>query len=169
MLIISSFLTVVLVGFSMGGLMVSRRAFPEQFMFFSVGFIFFVFSFIGIILGGFMESFFHFKVVSVIIGLVCLCIIGYLLWKYDNAFGYIKQDDLTFWWIFAFLFVLFGIEFAILEISKWFIILFTFIFIGIVYSSCMLIYRLVNRHLSHPIFIILPLFPLFCVALFKIF
>lgn len=169
MVVISYLFTILFIGLSVGGLIVSRRALPEQFMFFSVGFIFFVFSFLGRFIGGVIHSITNEKILGVFIGLACIFIIGYLLWKYDHAFGFVKQEDLTFWWIFASLFVLLGIEHTVLQISPWFIFIYTIFFTGSAVLGSIIEYRLITRQLSHPIFAIFPLLPLFIVAVIKIF
>ncbi|MCD8502243.1 MAG: hypothetical protein LRY71_11835 [Bacillaceae bacterium] len=128
MIIISYLFTILFIGLSVGGLIVSRRAFPDQFMFFSIGFIFFVFSFLGRFIGGLVAAIANVTFLSILIGIVCLGIIGYLVWKYDQAFGFVKQEDLTFWWFFAALFLLLGIEHTVLEISSWFIFFYTIFF-----------------------------------------
>lgn len=165
-MIISSSLTVFLVGVSTGGLFVSRRIDPHQSIFIVVAMAFFVFCWLGVIIGG-AASFISPTIVSMIFGLYCLGLIAFLIWKYDPAFGYVKHEPASLV-VFLILFVLLGMELAVVAISVWLIIVFSLIFSGGFFLGFMFIYRVIHRHRSPQIFVLIPLVPILFIALFKL-
>lgn len=164
---ISAIFTLFLVGISTGGLLVSRRIDPHQTLFLGVGLAFFLFSFIGMFFGGLIVGVVSSGVISIFLGVFCLGLIGYLIWKYDPAFGFVKQDPVSLS-IFAFFFFILGIELALLELSIWFSIFGALIFSGGLFLGFMFIYRLIFQNRTPQIFALIPLIPLLFIGLFKL-
>lgn len=164
---ISSILTVFLVGLSTGGLFVSRRVDPHQSLFLVVTIAFLIFCILGMLIGGLVSGFISPKIMSMIFGLVCLVLIGFLIWKYDPSFGYVKHEPSSFA-VFLILFILVGMELALVAISMWLSIVFSLIFSGGFYLGFMFIYRVIYRNRSPQIFALIPLVPILFIALFKL-
>lgn len=166
-IIISSFLTVFCVGLSTGGLLVSRRVDPHQTLFFVVGLTFFLFSYIGMFIGGKLSGIINHTTISILFGIFCLGLIGFLIWRYDPAFGYVKQEPASFS-IFIVFFFLLGLELAILEVSIWLTLLLTVFFVGGTVLGFLFIYRMISRYRTQQIFALIPLFPLLFIGLIKL-
>lgn len=166
-IIISSILTVFLVGLSTGGLLVSRRVDPHQTLFIVVGLAFFLFFYIGMFIGSKLLAFISHGVMSIVFGLFCLALIGFLVWKYDPSFGYVKQEPVSLSVFIAF-FLILGMEVAILEISLWFSIFATAIFVGSLFLGFMFMYQILHRNRTPQILALIPLVPLLFIGLFKL-
>lgn len=166
-MIISSILTVFLVGVSTGGLFVSRRIDPHQSLFLVAAIAFFVFCSFGMFIGGLVAGFVSATLLSMLFGIYCLGLIGFLIWKYDPAFGYVKHE-LASLAVFLILFLLLGMHLAIVEISMWLSIVFSLIFIGGFFLGFMFIYRVIHRLRRPQIFTLIPLVPILFIALFKL-
>jgi hypothetical protein len=165
--IISSIFTVFLIGLSTGGLLVSRRIDPHQTLFLFVGLAFFLFFYIGMFIGSKLVGFVSHGAMSIFFGLFCLGLIGFLVWKYDPGFGYVKQEPATLS-IFLVLFLLLGIEVAILELSLWFSLFGTALFGGGLFLGFIFIYQIIHRHRSSQLLALIPLVPLLFIGLFKL-
>lgn len=166
-IIISAVLTVFLVGFSTGGLLVSRRIDPHQTLFLVVAMAFFLFFYIGMFIGSKFLGFISNGAISIIVGLFCFGLIGILLWKYDPAFGFVKQEAASLS-IFVAFFLLLGIEIALLELSIWFSLFGTLIFSGGLFLGFMFIYRIIHQHRTPQILALIPLVPILFIGLFKL-
>lgn len=165
-IIISSILTVFLVGMSTGGLLVSRRIDPHQLLFIVIAMVFFIFSWLGIFIGG-AASFISPTIMSMVFGLYCLGLIVFLIWKYDPAFGYVKHEPASLA-VFMILFLLLGMELAVVAISMWLIIVFSLIFSGGFFLGFMFIYKVIHLHRRPQYFVLIPLVPLFFIGLLKL-
>lgn len=166
-IIISAILTVLFAGLSTGGLLVTRRYDPHQSLFIIVGLTFFLFFYIGNFIGNKIISVVGHSTLSILFGVFCLAFIGFLVWRYDPSFGYVKQEPSSIG-VFVLFFLLIGLELAIIELSIWFAIIFTFIFIAGMFLGFFVIYQLIHRHRSPQILALLPLFPLLFIGLFKL-
>ncbi len=165
--IISAIITVLFIGVSTGGLLVSRRIDPHQSLFIVVGLAFFLFSYIGMFFGIKVVGFIGTTGMSIMFGLFCLGLIGFLIWKYDPAFGYVKQEPVSLS-IFIIFFFFIGMELGVLELSLWLSILFTIIFVGGAFLGFMAVYQILYRHRSSQLLALLPLVPLLFIGLFKL-
>lgn len=165
--ILSAILFVFFIGISIGGLLVSRKIDPHQTLFIAVGLSFFLFSYIGMFIGSKLSRFIGSSGMSILLGLFCLGLIGLLIWKYDPAFGYVKQEGASLS-IFVFFFLLIGMELALLELSLWFSIVFTLFFVAGTIFGFMIIYRLIHRHRSSQLYALLPLLPLLFIGISKL-
>ncbi|WNF37776.1 hypothetical protein RJD24_04790 [Bacillaceae bacterium IKA-2] len=167
-IIISSIVTVFLVGVSTGGLFVSRRIDPHQSLFLVAAFAFFVFCSLGMFIGRYSAVFLSPTLLSVVFGLYCLGLIGFLIWKYDPSFGYVKHEPASLA-VFLVLFLLLGMQLAIVEIiSMWLSIVFSLIFIGGFFLGFIFIYRVTHQRRSPQIFALIPLIPILFIAIFKL-
>jgi hypothetical protein len=166
-IIISSILTIFLVGLSTGGLLVSRRIGPHQTIFVVVGLAYFLFFYIGMFIGSRFLGFISHGVISIVLGIFCLALIGFLVWKYDPAFGYVKQEPVSLTVFIAF-FLLLGMELAVAEMSMWFTLFGTVIFSGGLYLGFMFIYQIVHHYRTPQIMALIPLIPLLFIGLFKL-
>ncbi|RXI99461.1 hypothetical protein DS745_14660 [Anaerobacillus alkaliphilus] len=166
-IIISSILTVFIAGLSTGGLLVSRRIDPHQTVFLVVGLAFFLFSYIGMFLGSKSSGFISHGAFSIFFGLFCFGLIGFLVWKYDPSFGFVKQEPATLS-IFVAFFLLLGFELGVLELSLWFTLFGFLFFVGGLIVGFMFIYQIIQRHRSPQFFALIPLIPLLFIGLFKL-
>lgn len=164
---ISSIMTVILAGLTTGGLLISRRVDPHQTLLIIVGMAFFLFCFIGMFIGGKVTGFVSPTAISIIFGLFCFALIGFLIFKYDPAFGYVKQEPASLA-IFVVFFFLIGMEMAILEVSIWMMIVFTAVFVGGLVTGALLIFRVIHSHRTTQLLALLPLVPLLFIGLFKL-
>ncbi|OIJ20261.1 hypothetical protein BKP45_09335 [Anaerobacillus alkalidiazotrophicus] len=167
MIILSSILTVFCVGLSTGGLLVSRRIDPHQTLFVVVGIVFFLSSLVGMFIGSKISSFISQSAISILFGIFCLGMIGFLVWKYDPAFGYIKQEPVILSTFVVFFFIL-GVELAKLELSILVSFIFSLIFVSGTFLGFMFIYQILYRQRNPQFFILLPLIPLLFIGLFKL-
>ncbi|OIJ16085.1 hypothetical protein BKP35_03645 [Anaerobacillus arseniciselenatis] len=165
--IVSAFVTILLIGLSTGGLLVSRRIDPHQSLFIVVGLAFFLFSYIGMFFGSKMVGLIGSSGLSIIFGLFCFAFIGFLIWKYDPAFGYVKQEPVTLT-MFGVFFFLVGMELAVLDVTLWLLILLAIIFAAGAFLGFMAVYQIIFRHRSSQLLALLPLVPLLFIGLFKL-
>ncbi len=165
--IISSILTVFIAGLSTGGLLVSRRIDPHQTVFLIVGLAFFLCSYIGMFIGSKSAGFVNANAFGIILGLFCLGLIGFLVWKYDPSFGFVKQEPATLS-IFGVFFLLIGIELGVAGLSLWFSIFGFVFFVGGLVVGFMFIYQIIVRHRNPQFFALIPLIPLLFIGLFKL-
>lgn len=166
--LIGMFYTIA-IGFSIGGLMISKRMMPTRLQVFLVT-LFFAFAvYIGIVVGRLFEKVIALQFIEILVGLVVLATIVLAFINFHPMMGFFHQQSRVIWGVLFLLFFLFGIEWNIREASIWL----HFVSIGFFYFA-ILIGQLIQYEVLQKIWRVeytsfLPLVYLALLAIFKIF